>query len=490
MGKLWSANYLVVDNVTRYRKIMRYFYKRHRQMQGSLYRPDILKMMREEYASDYGELEVDQDLGFLVEWGNLQRQQEMIRPKSIEEYRNKNFRYQITGEGILVEEMVYQITNHKNATRGALDEKGIRNLYELLQQFVTGNGEIVELWQQIRAEFRKIGEDTANYIGYITSPEIDSRMKAEQFLIYKDKFVNYLRDFISSIQGLYHPFINIINKLDMIDKEPIIDGVFQKEQEIPTMDGISREEVAEQVLGEFEALRNWFIGTNGRPSEYENLMDQTNQMITKITGLIYYYSQEMHQYQSRKKDYLQLAKWFQQAENLEEAQKMYGGIFGLEHSRHFFVSEGSDATSNRENSWEVEPGRLYLNKRGRGARQERKALGFNLNRAHQKQQVNDFQADIMQQKAKLVSYFVEGVLDFSEIEILDPQSRTVFLKWITAAFAMHMPDRKAVEATILQQVSTEFDFKMEVEIHPNERISVSCVDGNLEMPKVIMRRGG
>lgn len=91
MEKIMPANYLTVENFERYRKIMRYFYKRHRQMQGVLYRPEILTMMKGNYRSDYGELEVDQDLENLVIWGNLQKQQEMIRPKTIKEYRNKIF---------------------------------------------------------------------------------------------------------------------------------------------------------------------------------------------------------------------------------------------------------------------------------------------------------------------------------------------------------------------------------------------------------------
>lgn len=136
LDKIWPANYLVVENVERYRIIMRYFYKRHRQMQGSLYRPEILTMMQQFYAQNYTEIELNQDLENLVTWGNLQKQQEMIRPKSIEEYRNKNFRYQITESGILLEEMVFQLTQQKYVARGALDEYGIRKLLQLLQSLL------------------------------------------------------------------------------------------------------------------------------------------------------------------------------------------------------------------------------------------------------------------------------------------------------------------------------------------------------------------
>lgn len=488
MGKVWPANYLVVENVERYRKIMRNFYKRHRQMQGTMYRPEVLKMMRAEHDESYSELEVDHDLENLVTWGNLQKQQEMIRPKSIEEYRNKNFRYQITEEGILVEEMVNQLINTKHAARGALDEKSIRHLLNLLETFVQEEDQLAELWQEIRAAFRKVGDDTANYIGYITSPDVDSRMKTAQFLVYKDKFVHYLRDFISSVQTLYHSFTTVIEKLSHIDTEKLIDQMHQKEQEVPVMDGVSRAEMEEQILGELTALKHWFIETTDRPSEYDNLMLQTDQMITKITGLIYYFGQEIHQYQSRRKDYLHLAKWFYQAEDLAEAHQMYGAIFGLDHSRHYFVSESSDATSNRQNSWDLAPGTLFLSNRGRGARQERKAQSFSLDRDKQRHLLEAHQDQLAKHSEQIDQYFTDDVLDFSSITRLDSRSRHVFLKWISTAIATYAATHKLADDVITQMLATELDFTVDVSIHRHERIIVTCEDGNLEMPKVTMTR--
>lgn len=488
MEKISPANYLNVDNFERYRRIMRYFYKRHRQMQGALYRPDIIKMMQTDYLSSYGDLEVDQDLENLVLWGNLQRQQEMLRPKSIEEYRNRNFRYQITEAGILVEEMVYQLTHTKHAAIGALDEKGFRKLLQLLTSLLSNDGDPVDLWKKIETEFRKIGADTANYIGYITSPEVDSRMKTEQFLVYKDKFINYLREFISNVQSLYHQFVAVINRLPQLDAERLIDGLFEKAQEIPTMDATERTEVEEQVLGVLSALQNWFIGTPERPSEYDNLMLQTDQMITKITGLIYYYGQEIHQYQSRRKDYLHMAEWFSQVKNLAEAQEMYAGIFGLEHTRHFYVTESSDATSNRENSWELSPSTLFLNKRGRGARTERKAQSFKLDRTKQKKQFEIYQKKAAEHREKIESYFLNNQLDFSTIKQLDSESRKVFLKWISGAVATQVPNKIATGNYLEQVIATELNFDVRIKIDLGTQIYVNCDDGCLQMPQVTIER--
>ncbi|MDT2848284.1 TIGR02677 family protein [Vagococcus carniphilus] len=486
--KIWAANYLTVQHVERYRKIMRFFYKKHRQMQGTMYRPDILKMMQSEFSENYGELEVDQDLENLVAWGNLHKQQEMIRPRSIEEYRNKNFRFQITEEGVLVEEMVYQITTKKHVARGALDEKSINKLLALLEEFVTQPENKMSLWLEIRKEFRSVGEDTANYIGYITSPEVDSQMKTEQFLIYKDKFVNYLRDFISSIQSLQYPFIKVVTQLQTIDQTSLIDDLLIKEQEVPTMDDISREEIEEQVLGEMEALRNWFIGSSSRPSEFENLMIQTDQMIRKITELIYYFSQEIHQYQSRRKDYIQIANWFYEADSLEDTQKMFAGIFGAANTRHFYVSEGSDAVSTRDDSWELEPSVLYLSKRGRGARKERKASSFTIDKKKQLERLKEYQLMQETNQKKIESYFKEDLLDFEKIACLDSYSRSIFLRWIGLAFSSYLPQKQKKSSIMTQRITTEFDFTVEVLIDKKQRILVNCEDGQLEMPKIVMKR--
>lgn len=489
MDRVEQANYLVVENYKRYRIIMSFFYKRHSYMQGSLYRPDILKMMQEEYSVDYGEQEVDQDLHFLVNHGNIYKQQEVIRPTSIDDYRNKNFRYQITESSILIEEMVQQLTNQNHAARGSLDYEAIDELLKLLEQLVETKNEEVKLWTKVREVFKLIREDTANYIGYITTPEIDSRMKTEQFLLYKDEFVTYLRDYISGIQELYFSFRNVIPKLEYVNKERIIDQLYGEKNSIPLMDEIPRQEISEQVYAEFAAIKNWFRGTGSRPSEYENLMTQTNEMINKITSLIYYYGQEINQYQSKKKDYMQIANWFYQAGSLENAQEIYAGVFGLDHTRNYYVSEGNDRTSNRQNSWDLAPSKLVLSKRDRGARRERRASNFSIDHEKQKKIIQKHEEEIRNRKSKVESYFTENRLIFSQIEKLDSYTRRTFLDWIHEAISNHDATLTSLPIRLQENISTKYNFDVDIYIDFSQRISVQCDDGLLEMPAVIMKRG-
>lgn len=478
MKKIEQVKYLTTDNFERYRTLMRFFYKRHRQMQGTLYRQELYQMMLNNFSSSYQLHELDQDLESLVSYGNILRQQEMIRPKSIEDYRNKHFRYQISEEGILVEEMVYQLTNLRPGAQGELNKQGFAKLKQELEEFLSASHqEKLEIWLLLRREFQQIQQDTANYIGYITSPEVDSKMKTEQFLVYKDKFINYLREFISSVQYLYYSLVDLILKVSEQDHEVLVDLLWQKELEKPTFEEVKREEIAEQFYGEIRALVQWFVAEGDRQSEYQSLMSQTEQMITKITGLIYYFGQELQQYRSRKMDYLQIARWFHEAESLNEVKKQYAAIFGMEHTRHFFVAQPSEATSTKENSWELEPAKLVVEKRGRGSRKERKASSFRSNSAEQKEQIAVYLAKEKERKEKIMSYFSGDLLDFQQIEELDSQSRRMFLQWISKAVA-----------TKSSSVDTGLDFKVEIELDFMHRIQVTCEDGLLEMPAVVMRR--
>lgn len=478
MDKIWPANYLTVDNVARYRKIMRFFYEKHHQFQGGLYRADVLEMMRREFSSDYSDLEVNGDLDNLVEWGNLKRQQEMVRPKSIEDYRNKHFRYQISEEGIIVEEMAYKLTHIKRAAQGSLDKESFDHLLELFNEFIKTSTSQAEIWLKIREEFKSISDNTANYITYITSPEVDSRMKTEQFLIYKDKFVNYLRDFVSSVQQLYYQLRAAVEEISTMDSEPMIESLYQKELEKPQFDEIKKSEIAEQVRGEITAIYNWFIGSSARSSEYDSLMRQTEQMISKITGLIYYFGQEMHQYRSRKKDYIKIAEWLNQAETIPEAQKMYAGIFGLEHTRHYYIPEVSEATSTKEDSWELLPAKLHLGQRGRGRTTETRARAFSIDSQKQYEQMATYLKQETKRKERVLSYFKDDFLDFEKIQTLDSVSRQIFLRWISSSLA-----------TASEYIMTEFDFSVTIHLEKEHRINVSCEDGVLEMPAVTMKKG-
>ncbi|MCB5951109.1 TIGR02677 family protein [Enterococcus sp. BWT-B8] len=481
--KISAANYLTVDNVDRYRKIMSFFYQRHLQMNGLLYRLDILKMMQNEYDLSYSSQEIDQDLQNLVDWGNITKRQELIRPKSIEEYRNKHFRYQISETGILFEELLVKVSKLKESTRGELDKNRFVQLLDALTELKNiseGDGlELARTWEKVREIFMKIQKDTSDYIGYINSNEIDSQIKTESFLLYKDQFINYLREFIIKLQELYYKLRHSIEAIAPELQADIRLSLYEKEKRTPHLEAIDAEEIAERFNGELFALTTWFSGTKERESEYNSLMRQTEQMIAKMTGLIHYFGQELKQYRSRKKDYLQLANWFAAAETLDEGHQMFAAIFGLSHTRHIFVPEPSEATGSKDDSWQLSPAELVLGKRGRGGGGERKARSFKLKNKEQEKQLENYLTVEKKKEQRVSKYFKNGKIIFSELTDLDKDSRKIFLKWISQSIgdSQHL-------------VNTELGFPVKITIHNDRRIKISSEDGVLEMPEVIIEKEG
>ena len=58
----------------------------------------------------------------------------------------------------------------------------------------------MRIWEDVFRYFQTIRTSTADYIAYINSEQTDQRMQTEAFLVYKNQFTTYLRDFIVSLQ--------------------------------------------------------------------------------------------------------------------------------------------------------------------------------------------------------------------------------------------------------------------------------------------------
>ena len=94
---LTEAKYLNADNADRYRSIMRIFYENYEKLRYWMYQEDVYEeMTADPYFADYRMEQCQQDLAMLTEWKNLNTLQDTRRVSSIEEFKNKKFRYQMS----------------------------------------------------------------------------------------------------------------------------------------------------------------------------------------------------------------------------------------------------------------------------------------------------------------------------------------------------------------------------------------------------------
>ena len=319
--KVRQVTYLNADNVDRYRRIMRFFYVQNQRMNNLLYKKDILKGVQVSGLSEYTSNQLDNDLSGLVEWGNLSVQQEMSQPKTIEEYRNKHFRYQITTVGIEVEEFI-QALPEEDESSGDLDSHMFKRFLESLKDIDSlSNQDLLDGWDDLQTRFDKIRRNATGYIAYLTSSKVEDLMQTTEFLVYKLKFIKYLREFVRNMQ---QTSVEIKVALNSVSQETIMNIV--KLQETHDSNKLSFgqqdiKDVGKRVRDTWEFMCHWFIDTDVRESEYTNLINQTNEAMSRVTNIIQAITESNMEQHSRSKDYLKIAEWFQVLVDSDESEE-------------------------------------------------------------------------------------------------------------------------------------------------------------------------
>ena len=109
---LTEAKYLNADNVSRYRCIMRIFFENYEKLRYWLYQEEVYaQMVQDPFFSEYKLEQCQQDLAMLVEWKNLNTIQDTRKVSSIEEFKNKKFRYQMSEYSVEIERLVLRLEN-------------------------------------------------------------------------------------------------------------------------------------------------------------------------------------------------------------------------------------------------------------------------------------------------------------------------------------------------------------------------------------------
>ena len=109
---LTEAKYLNADNVSRYRCIMRIFFEQYEKLKYWLYQEEVYEeMIQDPFFADYRMEQCQQDLMMLTEWKNLNTIQDTKKVASIEEFKNKKYRYQMTEYSVEIERLVIRLEN-------------------------------------------------------------------------------------------------------------------------------------------------------------------------------------------------------------------------------------------------------------------------------------------------------------------------------------------------------------------------------------------
>lgn len=466
---------MTAEKAWSYRPILRYFYIQHERMREFLFPEEILDYLKQHEEFEEYTLEmVQQDLESLTKWGNLIASQDHRKAKTIEEYKKKNARYQCTPYTVEFERMMIQLEQMGDTFGGSLEKTQFERLYHVLLKIERSDtqpdAEAAQLWADAMTYFRQITQNTSDYVAYIHSEKVAEKMKTEAFLVYKDRFTIYLRDFIVGLQRTSNQIQELLTAFSHEQLQHFFEKVILHQRQKGVIEAEERDVLMEHHE-KWQSLKDWFLGSGYGESEFERLQERTNEAIRRITRVVQRMSERHQQFRSRRRDYEHLAKWFERLESIEKAHELSSVVFGIFHTRHL-VGDGTPTDDLYAEIWGEAPIEHIVNQRVTPTRDPNKVAAV-VDRMEEIRAVRrEHLVQREHQRQIIEQYMDERWLRIKQLPIVEPFVRKLLLTWVGKAM-LHEN----------QLVQTEFGRTVRVTIQ-EERVVLRSTDGDLEMPDV------
>lgn len=474
---MMEAKYLNVDNTDRYRPIIRLFYLQYEKLKYWLYQEEVYAELKEDpYFQDYTPEQCQQDLAALTAWGNLSTIQDTKKVSTIEEFKNKKFRYQLSEVCVEIERMMIRVENlfiESSSLEPTLLERICMNLRRIPEIARESQDNIYIWWNDLNNDFIRLNQNYQDYMRELNSVKAEEMMKTKEFLVFKDHLIEYLRNFVRSLQMNVSSIEQCLKEMDRGQLAGILTEVVQYELAIPRIDTeITEEMITDKINGRWDSLEEWFVGVDGRESEALKVFDTTNEIIRKITRYASRISERSNGGANRREEYRKLAVMFSKCRDIYEAHRLAASVFGIEKPLHLKGIPGRQTESINSGVFEEEPYVVTVTPRIRTYREKAMRSGI-VDRSREKEEMRLAAIRRMEEERKLLKgYIRDGRLSFAGLPEIEPHVRDVFLSWLSKALENKELRGKTEDGQI---------YHLEQE-NPGETCILKSPDGNLEMP--------
>lgn len=475
--QIQEARYLNVENSDRYRSILRLFYLNYEKLKYWMYQEDVYEELTEDiYFSEYTMEQCQQDLSVLVSWGNLATIQDTRKVTTIEEFKNKKFRYQLTETAVEIERMVLRLENlfiEGSSLEPTLLERLKLSLLKVNSISLENTETIYGWWNDLNNDFIRLNQNYQDYMHELNSVKAEEMMKTKEFLVFKDRLIEYLHSFVKALQINATTIEQSLRQVNPNYVKTILEKVTEYELSIPRIDvEVNGDEIYERMKGRWDNIFRWFIGMDGTESESVKVFDTTNEIIRKITRYATRLSEQNNRGANRREEYRKLSQMFAKCENIYEAHRLSAVVFGMEKPLHLKGDIVRKTESFNSGIYDEEPYEITIAPRVREYREKSKRSVM-IDRTAEKEAVR--LAEIAKQEAerKLRSQYIQGnCLDFSALPEIAPQVRDVFLCWLS----------KGLETKNLRAKTDDGKEYYIEEKEPQETCILQCTDGTFRMP--------
>jgi len=472
-----EAKYLDVENTDRYRSIVRLFYLNYEKLKYWMYQEEVYEeLIEDSYFTNYTPEQCQQDLSVLKEWGNLATIQDTRKVSSIEEFKNKKFRYQLTETAVEIERMVIRLENlfiEGSSLEPTLLERLRISLMQIEAMSQKDTEQIYGWWNDLNNDFIRLNQNYQDYMRELNSVKAEEMMKTREFLVFKDRLIEYLRAFVKSLQRNVTAIEQALKKVDPETIRYLLEQVTAYEMSIPRMDvEVNEELILERMRGRWDNIQEWFAGGNGVDSEATKVFDTTNEIIRKITRYATRLSEQTNSGANRREEYRKLATMFARSKNIDEAHRLSSVVFGIEKPLHLRGDFERETESINSGVFDEEPQVVTVIPRIRNYKEKAKRSGIE-DRTREKEEVRRRVIERLEEERRLLAgYIQDGRLEFASLPEITPRVRDVFLAWLSKGL-----ENKSHRA------KTEDGRVYHIEMEPTGKTCVlTCTDGMFRMP--------
>jgi uncharacterized protein (TIGR02677 family) len=482
--------YLDTENTHRYRAILSFFFEQHERLRHYLFPEEIFAHLHQlPRFRHYTTTELQADLNALVEKKNLNPRQDTTRVTSIDDFKNKRYRYQATAYTIEIERLVRRLAELGEGFGGSLEitlfDRLLENLGRLTERrehgdalryvaFDLDDDGLFRLWEETYDCFQKMADNAADYLAHLKTEKVEERMQTDAFLVYKDAFKRYLEQFVIQLQRSAARIEEMLGGTGRDWVESLAQRLAQREAAIPRLDADPPEPavLARAYRLKWRALFEWFHGSDGRRSEWLSLQEETTDTIRRLTRFAQRIGERLLHAHGRRKDYLHLAQWFARLDHLQAGHELSAVVFGVERPRHLVCEQPlSDAAD--ESLWQHPPEILTVKPAVRHYRERSRPNPVRSYAEQRRLQLQEHLLREERERALIERLILDRHISLDNLGRVEPFVRKTLLDWIG-------------RCTAARGGWTQTDTGHRVQLQAGAgTIRLESEDGCLEMPNYI-----
>ena len=473
--------YLNQENTLRYRPIMRFFYEKHEQAENWLYKEDVYQAL-ESSIPDYTIEECQRDLDFLVSKMSLTTVQDTENANTLEKFKYKNYRYQMTDYAIEIERMTIRL-EELEVKISSLEPRLFERIKLLLKKLITiekmTEADLYELWSDLTTDFDNLNYSYQDFLKKFQEPTTEELLQSVAFIGYKNQLIHYLNDFIKEYLKHSREIKDVFVKIPDEHVTYFMDALISYQKKAPKLrPDFDFEHLRNVNEGKWKSLKKWFVPTTTM-SEGERLLQATNQIISKITKYAASLVELHGNMVNRKEEYKYLCHLFDEQVELANSHELSSAILGVDTVRHFKgISElKSDAIVP---SWSVDSIIIPLDPIKRGIRTKTEKTPIQ-DKTKEKQLLLEKYIEEEQKNRKLLQNFIEKTKQDikGKIELSKEERRYLFT----------LIEKASRKQNQFQGVDPVFGKLYQLEFL-EEKCQIESSDGIFEMDGVHITFGG